>query len=81
VRLGAALRRAYQREQLDRDEGVSGGRSRPRAHIRRAHWHTFLAGPGRTERRVRWLPPIAVNVEDGATLPATIRPVMGDGTP
>lgn len=71
VRLGAALRRAYQAEQT----GTATGRT-VRPHVRRAHWHTFLAGPrdSARERRVKWLPPLAVNLDD-AELPAVIRRV------
>lgn len=57
----------------------------PRPHIRRAHWHTILHGPRlrdgapipSAERRaeLRWLPPIAVRMDDPDALPATIRPV------
>jgi hypothetical protein len=72
VRMGAALRRAYQTESAS--DGVATGR-RMRPHVRRAHWHTFLAGRQREERRVKWLPPIPVNLNDAALLPATIRKV------
>jgi hypothetical protein len=76
VRLGAALRRHYHAEEVaHRDSGDAPERARPRAHIRRAHWHTFLAGPARSERRIRWLPPIPVNVDDLDTLPSTVRPI------
>lgn len=74
VRIGAALRRAYQQAEIEQQEMLESGRARPRAHVRRAHWHTFLAGAGRLERRVRWLPPIAVNISD-EPLPAVIRSV------
>ena len=73
VRLGAALRRARDES---RDPGPgTGTHASPRGHVRRAHWHTFRHGPGRSETRVKWLPPIPVNlpeIEDG---PAVIRPV------
>ncbi len=75
VRLGAALRRAYQALEVD-GRGVAGERSAPRAHIRRAHYHTYWLGPrDRPQASLRWLPPIAVNVEDIDALPATVRPV------
>lgn len=70
VRLGAALRLAYQAEQT-KQAGETTGRS-VRPHIRRAHWHTFLAGP--RQRRIKWMPPIPVKL-DGGDLPAVIRPV------
>jgi hypothetical protein len=82
VRLGAALRRAYQAQQTA--QTGTGGHVRP--HVRRAHWHGFRSGPMKTpdgtpigaESRqfaLRWLPPIAVNLDDVGDLPATIRPV------
>lgn len=40
----------------------SGGHHRsPVMHVRRAHYHTFLYGKGRKEKRLKWLPPIVVN--------------------
>lgn len=74
VRLGEALRRAYQAEETG---GLEGTHARPKPHIRRAHWHGFWAGPAAGPRQfsLRWLPPIAVNVEDVDALPATVRPV------
>ena len=83
VRMGAALRAAYQAAETA-PAGVEGGS--PRGHIRRAHWHGFRSGP-RTrddgteiptaQRRfdLRWLPPIAVNLPDVDQLPAVVRPV------
>jgi hypothetical protein len=76
TRLGAGLRAAYHAAETGRGEhDPETGRARPRAHVRRAHWHTFLAGAGRAERRLRWLPPIPVNLEAVDGLPTTIRPV------
>jgi hypothetical protein len=72
VRVGAALRRAYQ--QQSNPDSTSTGRHL-RGHVRIFHWHTFLAGPQRTERRVKWLPPIWVNLDDPDSLPATVRRV------
>lgn len=82
VRLGAALRRAYQAEQT----GIAAGHAGPRPHIRRAHWHGFRLGPRLREDGteipaaarafdLRWLPPIAVNLDDGDQLPAVVRKV------
>jgi hypothetical protein len=83
VRLGAALRRAYQAEQT----GSDGQHSGPRPHIRRAHWHGFRSGPRlrpdgseipAADRAfdLRWMPPIAVNVDEN-DLPAVVRKVGG----
>lgn len=82
VRLGAALRRAYHAQEVDQ----GGTHAGPRPHIRRAHWHGFRSGPMKREDgtdipavarkfSLRWLPPIPVNLDDVADLPATIRPV------
>jgi len=74
VRIGAALRHSYQNIETHQNNGIDGTeRIRPRAHIRRAHWHTFLSGIGRSDRKLKWLPPIPVNVEDVDLMPSTIR--------
>jgi len=70
-RLGAALRLAEQREEAS---PAGGAHARPRAHIRRAHWHTYLTGTGRSVPQLRWLPSIPVNVDQGEIVP-TIRKV------
>ncbi|WP_236904089.1 hypothetical protein [Comamonas serinivorans] len=82
VRMGAALRAAYQAAETDQ----GGTHAGPRGHVRRAHWHGYWSGPMKDkdgqdiprERRkfdLRWQPPIAVNLPDIASLPATIRKV------
>lgn len=42
-------------------EPLGGHHRSPVMHVRRAHWHTFAYGPGKSLRRVKWLPPIIVN--------------------
>jgi hypothetical protein len=84
VRMGSALRAAYA-AQSEGDGGAGSGRQ-VRPHIRRAHWHGFRSGarltpegePIPTEKRrfdLRWLPPIAVNIEDtnNDNMPSVIR--------
>lgn len=84
VRIGAALRAAYQREETGGDAAPDGRNVRP--HVRRAHWHGFRSGPRKRadgsdisaeERRfdIRWMPPIPVNIQEIDTLPATIRTI------
>lgn len=77
MRIGAALRAAYQREETERDPVESGRHVRP--HVRRAHWHTFVSGPRsepeKQRRQLRWLPPIAVAISDYDELPAVMRRV------
>lgn len=82
VRMGAALRAAYQAAETL----ATGTHAGPRGHVRRAHWHGFRSGPLKredgsdiptAERRfdLRWMPPIAVNLPDVDGLPSTVRPV------
>lgn len=71
VRIGAALRSAYQVSETQNNNDSD--RSRPRAHVRRAHWHTFLSGEGKKDRKLKWLPPIPINISDIDTMPATIK--------
>jgi hypothetical protein len=75
-RLGTALRNA---EADWRSEEPTSTHARPRPHIRRAHWHSYWVGP-RNEATARivvlkWLPPIAVNVQDVDDLTTTVRDV------
>jgi hypothetical protein len=81
VRIGAAIRRAQERETSG--GYLTGERSRPRAHIRRAHWATYWTGErsGQQTPVLRWLPPIPVNVECIEAMPVTIRPVLGRPEP
>lgn len=89
VRIGAALRRSFHAAETAR--GTGDGRTSPRAHVRRAHWHGFRAGPMKApdgspipaearDFQVKWLPPISVNVDDIDALPATVRPVRSTQT-
>lgn len=59
-RSGAAL------EQLERVSADSDGSgSSPRAHVRRAHWHTYWTGSGEAKTPVlKWLAPILVGQGD-----------------
>lgn len=79
-RIGAALRAAYQREQVGQTGAPTGRRVRP--HVRRAHWHTYVLGPrddpAAQRRELRWVPPLPINVDDADGLPAVIRAVRPD---
>ena len=65
-RVGATLRAAQQRDAAAPTEAEAGShpRARPRSHLRRAHWHTYWTGTGRTTPRVRWLHPVLVGAQD-----------------
>ena len=41
----------------------------PRAHLRRAHWHHYWVGTGRTKREVRWIAPVWVNGDSDTIIP------------
>ena len=44
------------------NKGLGTGHHRsPMMHVRRAHYHTFLYGKGRTMKKLKWLPPVIVN--------------------
>jgi hypothetical protein len=63
VRQGAALRAANAAVAASE----SGTHAGPRAHVRRAHWHTFLTGPRDAETRptvVHWIAPILVGAAE-----------------
>jgi hypothetical protein len=73
LRLGAALRIAYQAEGAPAPQETHAS---PRGHIRRAHWHGFWTGSGEARRLdVRWMPPIPVNLDPGEGT-AVVRPVQ-----
>ncbi len=82
VRIGAAMRKAAtgQRDEVEAEGGNTGENAqhaRPRPHVRRAHWHSYWTGPRdeAQEIRIRWLPPIPVNVDWEDEPPVTIKPV------
>ena len=60
--IGPKLFAARQRAARETTTDANGKIVRP--HIRRAHWHTFWTGAGRTTPIVRWLHPILVHPED-----------------
>jgi hypothetical protein len=74
-RVGAALHAYHAR-------GASGdGRGTPvRPHVRRAHWHTYRIGPGRTQSVIKWISPILVGVRDAdpGVLPGVVIDVQGE---
>lgn len=77
VRIGAALRRAYQHAEVGTGTAESERTVRP--HVRRAHWHTFVSGPrkepDKQRRSLKWMPPIPVMIGDYDELPAVLRGV------
>jgi hypothetical protein len=74
VRMGAALRHARAVADVVRQDH-GGSHVSPRPYIRRAHWHTYRVGAGRTGAVVKWMPPIPVNLDSTEGLPSVIHPV------
>ena len=46
---------------------ISGERRRPRQHWRKAHWHTYWVGKGRTRKELKFIAPVLVNDTDDDT--------------
>lgn len=76
-RIGAQIR-AF--EASTPSAGPDGSGSSVRPHVRKAHWHSFWTGPRdqpeKRKKRVRWLPPIPVNVEGSESLVPTVHRVV-----
>jgi hypothetical protein len=72
-RLGAAIQDSVRRVAATSSGAGTGKKVAP--HMRSAHLHTYLVGPGRQEVEMKWLDPIAVNADkdDGTTI--TVHPV------
>jgi len=68
-RVGAAIRGALAMQKEGGGQGA-GGSNKKAAHIRRAHWNTYLTGEGirknpeRAVRIVKWIPPGLVNADN-----------------
>jgi hypothetical protein len=79
VRIGAKIVNSRSASQGVSQRDASGNRGRPRAHVRRAHWHHYWTGPMKEERTliVKWLHPAIVNADDGDAMPAVIHEVEG----
>lgn len=73
-RIGASIR-SYREKTSTSHENELGEKKRP--HIRRAHWHSYWIGALNGERsiRIKWLPPIPVNVDSSDDLIPVIRGV------
>lgn len=63
-RVGAALRQASSDAERDSRSTSATSTRTVAPHIRRAHLHTFRRGPGRTEKFLKWLGPIAVGTRE-----------------
>lgn len=72
--IGPALHAARQPASDGGDEhSAHGGGDRVRAHLRRAHWHTYWTGPREAQTpEVRWLHPILVHRRDYQSRPTVV---------
>jgi hypothetical protein len=68
--IGAALR-AYRRSETE-ETAAPGTGSKKRPHIRRAHFHLYWKGAGRTEPEMKWLSPIPINASDKPARKSTV---------
>ena len=80
-RVGAKLRasREWAAQRAANDE--QGTHAGPRPHFRRAHWHTYLVGPGKGRSVHRWVHPCLVNCDNPEMLAATVRSVASANDP
>lgn len=77
-RIGAQIRTFQAGEDAQGEATGTGFSMRP--HVRKAHWHSFWTGPRdqleRRRKKVRWLPPIPVNVDGSESLVPTAHKVL-----
>jgi hypothetical protein len=82
VRIGAALRQAKTQQVAASNENTeTSQRSKYRGHVRRAHWHKYHYGKGRTNVRVRWVSHMLINMTSEGALPTTIHAVQPANDP
>lgn len=80
-RVGAKLRASREWAAQHAANEEQGTRSGPRPHFRRAHWHTYLVGPGKGRSVHRWVHPCLVNCDNPEMLAATVRSVASANDP
>lgn len=77
--IGATIRKAAALSKEQTHSAVSDDREyrSPRPHMRKAHWHLYWTGQGRTVARMKWVMPIFVkgSVQDTQDKPTVIHPV------
>ena len=66
-------KKAREKAEKDWETKHSGIRHRPRMHWRKAHWHTFWCGKGRTIKKVNFIAPILVNKDTDDEVPVVNR--------
>ncbi|MCL7797916.1 hypothetical protein M8942_07405 [Pasteurella multocida] len=77
VAIGNAIR--LNRKEVKEKDSKNGSHKTRRPHIRRAHWHGYWTGkrdePENRKFDLKWLPPFAVGLKDGAEIPAVVHKI------
>lgn len=77
-RLGGKIRMWRQNWENERQSHPSGLGLPKAPHIRKAHWHLYWTGTGRTIPRLKWIPALPVGVKDFDEIAVHVRPVLAD---
>lgn len=73
--IGKRFEQIYQASESNSTHiGTKGTKKRP--HVRRAHWHHYWTGPGRTVLEVKWLEPVFVMADNDMN--AVVHQVKGE---
>lgn len=76
LRYGSQLREyKKQTQEAKNNPNKHVGHRSPRPHMRRAHWHRYWTGKGRTELTILWIDSIAVNANASGDLPVEVHDV------
>ena len=67
VRVSYDHKRQREANEAELEALTASGRRRPRQHWRKAHWHTYWVGQGRSKRELKFIAPILVNDNDDVT--------------
>lgn len=93
-----AEKQAYAKQQEEAgdagSQGIAGAqdadrgkqkRNPPRPHMRKAHWQAYRVGKGRKEKKMLWIPPVAVGMpcstgssKEQRNIPAVVRERKGE---
>ena len=72
VRYAASVKETREYSYQKKDSAKDGTPKRP--HVRRAHWHHYWVGRGRTELVLRWVDQMLINASWDSELPVVVHP-------
>lgn len=77
VRIGSSVRQ-YKKSLAEHEKTTRSVNCRksPRPHMRKAHWHKYMTGKGRTIPVIKWIEPTFILVNTCENIPVTIHPVL-----